>query len=513
MPVDSPLALSRTLVTALLITGAVTLAGCQGENASAGDPPALTGLLQASNENFDPTPEQTVQTLAATQTPEVAEASASFSSEAAAAENSKTAEEISEPAESDNTESAPDQQTEAEETPESTPATGSPSTTTALAPRDGMLNRQSVLRQIATRYQEGQQPVSDQVEALLSIANQPWNFLPLATEFAGTAENSSVYTKSCGTVESRGVDSKLPDMGQHLYARVLSYQLTGDVRYATEARRVLLDLAQSSGFQNVEGKATYSGANQCAHDLGLLLPLVVESALLLEAWDGWTTADRAKLKSWMSSSAYPLTAAIARTRKNNWGSAAAFASWAIAHYMGNSKMPLVEVYPEAQILSAAEARQRHLESQLRIIGNLWPGDSRCPTYGIQSYGGIPDELRRGDTGCDGTSLLSADRAYAYQITQVSELVFHAEALRRHGANDLFQQRLSTGKHALLQAILFVVSNPLGNSFDWSASNLGVLRIANHWYQSDLLCQQLQKGQYFTEGRYLPFTQLTHPDSC
>ncbi|MBX2826188.1 MAG: alginate lyase family protein [Gammaproteobacteria bacterium] len=380
-------------------------------------------------------------------------------------------------------------------------------------PRDGLINSRSDLRDLAAQYRAGNQPMLDNTEQLLAVANKEWSFPTLTTEFAGTSAQGSVYDKSCSPVNQPAEGGFLPDMGQHLYAKVLAYWFTDDELYAESARRILVELAASSGYREVAGEVTYSAANQCALELSWLVPLVIETALLIEGWDGWNSLDRQAMESWLANTVYPVTAAISRTRKNNWGAAAAFASWSIAHYLQSSRLPLVEIFPVEQVLEPADASQQHIDQQLAIMGNDWEGDSRCDQYGIQNHGGIPDELRRGSAGCDGTALLEADRALDYQITHAGSLVFHAEALSRHGNNELYDYTLPNGFPAVLQTVLFVVDNPTGTSFDWKPANLGVLRLLNARYNSGVLCEQLGKGRYFAEGRYLPYTRLTHPDSC
>jgi len=359
----------------------------------------------------------------------------------------------------------------------------------------------------------GAQPHQGNVDELLLIAERGWTHGKVGSRFEGRISGDDTYAKRCAQVSRLDEELVLPDVGQTLYALVLAHVLTRDESFAREARSVLLDFTDSSGFDTVEGEKRYDGSNQCALDVSLLVPSLIDSALLLEAYPGWSVADKRDLQSWLGKKVYPLTAAIARTRKNNWGTAAAFASWSIGHYLSDSVMTLEEVMPLPRSLTPAQAMQAHLQSQLRIIGDDWRGDSACDVFGIQSHGGIPNELRRGSTGCKGTYLLDSDRAYAYQITTTSHLIYHAEALSRQGNNLLYTLPAEDGEPLLLKAIIFVIANPKGKSHDWSATDLGVLRVANAFYDDPRLCAEIDKGHRFAEGRYLSFARLTRPLPC
>lgn len=359
----------------------------------------------------------------------------------------------------------------------------------------------------------GVQPHADNVDELLRIAERGWPHGKMGSRFEGQVNGGDTYAKRCAQLDREATELVLPDVGQTLYALVLAHALSGDERFAREARTILLDFADSSGFATVDGEKRYDGSNQCALDVSLLVPLLIDSALLLEAYPDWSDTDQRRLQRWLATEIYPLTAAIARTRKNNWGTAAAFASWSIGHYLAGTAMTLEEVKPLPRSLTAEQAMKAHLQSQLRIIGTRWRGDSQCDTFGIQAHGGIPNELRRGSTGCEGSYLLEADRAYDYQITTTSHLIYHAEALSRHGDDRLYTMPAEDGEPLLLKAITFVIANPEGKSHAWSSTDLGVLRVANAFYDDPRLCAEIAKGHRFAEGRYLPFTRLTRPLPC
>jgi len=373
-----------------------------------------------------------------------------------------------------------------------------PSPNTANTNVQGLHTSLSELMAIRQRAQNGDQLYEENIDRVVAIATEGWPYGDVSTTFGGTT-GADVYDKQCLKLSDPQMSGIVRNAGSQIFSMVLSYILTDSVSYAADARSILLDFAGSSGFDTVEGRKTYTGANQCAFDISRLTPLLIESAQLLEAYPGWTAADKSRFQSWLASEIYPVTSAIARTRKNNWGTAAAFSSWAIGHYLTGSAIRLNEVYPAANSFSPDEARREHIQTQLDIVGTQWPGDTRCEIYGFQVHGGYPDELRRGNTGCGGTYLYTNDRSYSYQITTMNHLIYHAEALRRHGNNELYSYELSNGNPLILQGITFVIDNANGTSYDWNGENLGVLRIANDFLNDDRLCRQLVKGTFFREG--------------
>ena len=390
------------------------------------------------------------------------------------------------------------------------PKPGVPGDTTV----QGLHISYSELKNISAGALNGNSRYLENTDRITAIANEGWTFGDVGTPFAGTPFIDSVYDKECLRLGEPQIGGILPKAGTSIFSMVLAYILTDNVGYAADAKNVLLNFADSSGFNTViDGTVELNGTNQCAFEIGLLAPLLIESALLLEAYPEWTSADKAKVQAWLATEVYPVTAAIARKRKNNWGTAAAFASWAIGHYLSGSTLVLNEVYPAAQSFSAEQAKDEHLQTQLDIVGNTWAGDTRCENFGFQAHGGYPDELRRGSTGCDGTYLFANDASYSYQITTMEHLIYHAEALRRHSGNELYQYKLSNGDSLMLKGITFIIDNPNGTSYNWKNSNLSTLRIANHYFNDARLCEQLANGIYFREGRYLPFSRLTYPEVC
>lgn len=363
--------------------------------------------------------------------------------------------------------------------------------------------------EIAQLARRGSQPERRLADRIVSDAGERWPHGWVGKRW-GTVQNGR--GKRCVPLDEPKNEHILTTSAYRIYSKALAYNLTGKGIYAKEARRLLMSFAESSGFNEIDGTRNYTGANQCALDLSLFLPLMIDSAILLERYPGWNPYHEDKLRRWLADVPYKTTAAIARTRKNNWGNAAAFASWAIGHYLVGTGMKLEEVYPRRRVLDPREARSEHLRTQLDKMSTGWKGDSRCKRFGVQRHGGIPDELRRGSTGCEGEFLAKTDGAYGYQIAAIRSLVYHAEAVRRHMDNELFRFGKVDGKPALERAIDFVIDNPNGQSHDWKPTELGALRVASHAYPGKAICTQLAKGKtsYYRESLYLPYTKLTRP---
>src|SRR5262249_35588684 len=162
--------------------------------------------------------------------------------------------------------------------------------------------------------------------------------------------------------------------------------------------------------------------------------------------------DKLTFQTWLRDTVYPKVAWASRVRRNNWGSSGSLAASMIGDYLANWDTTLKENQPEARELTPLEAYNEHNDMQLQRMNTVWKGDRRCDIWGIQPYGGIPDELRRGSTGCDGQYLNDNDDSYVYQITEVESLVFHAEFLRRRGDYRIYNNMNADGSGSLLAAI-------------------------------------------------------------
>src|SRR6185503_2954528 len=272
-------------------------------------------------------------------------------------------------------------------------------------------------------------------------------------------------------------------------------------------RSHVLDLVDTRGFRGLTGD--YTGDNQCVLDLSLSIPVWIETARLLEDTAVWSSADTAAFRGWLAVQVYPKVAWASRSRRNNWGAAGSLASDAIASYVNGGVATLEEYSPTRLTLSPAQALSAHVAMQLSRVGSTWVGDAQCAKRGIQWHGGIPEELRRGSTGCDGTFLVASDASRTYQMMHTELLVFHAEALRRRGDLSLYQAKTSQGAPAILQAVLFVVQNPSGGtSWAWDSSRWGTLITAASFYNDTKLRSLATADSTFRGGRTLPYTRIT-----
>jgi hypothetical protein len=348
-------------------------------------------------------------------------------------------------------------------------------------------------------------------EALRREAKRSWRWGSVTGTFTTTLEGGE---KTCHPVGDAGPADTLEEGAPDAYAKILSHHFGGgsdaepDADLAQEARARVLDWIDTQGFHGPGGH-DWSGQNQCILELGISIPVWIETAILLEGTPTWTSADRASFARWLAREVYPKVAWASRVRRNNWGAAGSLSASAIARYVAGWVPELVEVEPEPRTLAADSAWREHDAIQLARIGTHWEGDSECERHGIQDHGGIPDELRRGAGGCDATSIPHEDdRGLTYQTTQVELLVYHAELLRRTGDDTLFSAKTPGGVPALLQSILFVIDNPSpgGASWPWGPRT-GTLAVAYGAYGDSRLLTATQDRSSFRGGRTLPYALL------
>ena len=293
---------------------------------------------------------------------------------------------------------------------------------------------------------------------------------------------------------------------QEAYRKMLAYHLTRNLDYARVAREKVLELTRTGYY----GGEEYSGANECILHLSRALPLWIQAADLLEGTSIWTAADRQQLVTWLARTAYPKVAWVSRVRRNNWGSVGSLAAAMLGDYVG-SNTSLTEVLPVSRVLTGAQAFTDHNAQQMKRLNTQWQGDSKCTIWGIRASGGIPDELRRGATGCTGDYLVTADGAFEYTVAHIDDLVFHAEFLRRRGDRSMYDNRAADGTGSVLSAILFVIANPVDatRSYQWPTYKTGILTVANTYYRNAVIDRAIYTGS-LERGATISFGQLTHP---
>ena len=130
----------------------------------------------------------------------------------------------------------------------------------------------------------------------------------------------------------------------------------------------------------------------------------------------------------------------------------------IADYLKGSAITEFTEY-DGKTHSFAEAWASHNAKQLARMNGSEPMDSQCDINGIQSYGGIPDELRRGSSDCDWKYIDTDDESYTYTHVQIMSLIAHAELAMRRGSSAFWDNVAGTGMGSIKKAIEFVIINP------------------------------------------------------
>lgn len=346
-----------------------------------------------------------------------------------------------------------------------------------------------------------------QVNALVASASQPWPHASLDNVW-GTITNGG--SKQCLIVNDQAAGDVMLSGAYLPFEKMLAYHLTGTIALAQEARDLLMDLSASTGYDTISGTPTYDGSNECARELGDAIPAYIEAAILLEGVSVWSAADRLAFQSWLAIQVYPLVSAISNARKNNWGNGCSLTEWCIGHYLKDSGLMLNQVAPTAMTITPAQARQDGYRDQLRKISQTWPGDTQCSAgYGVQDHGGIADETRRGTTGCNAPSLAAQDASYDYQVVATVHLIRHAEAMKRLANNELYELQLPNGAYVIEQAILYVIDNPVGTSYDWPAFEMGALRAASLEYANLAMHSQIATARDvdIIEGVIMPYYRV------
>ena len=390
--------------------------------------------------------------------------------------------------------------------------TQTPSPTVVPIQDRGYLTSSEDLAFIREQANTGTQPYFTVVNDFLSHISAPteWSYGDIGGQFwvESVDVGGGIIDERCVTDPPYDTDSIMQtDGARTAYRKMLAYHFTQDLNYAQVVHDKLLDLTTTSNF----GGETYSGANQCILDLAFATPLWIQAADLLEGHPIWSQADKFAFQEWLANEVYRKVSWASRVRNNNWGTAGALAASMIGDYLHDTNLTLIEVNPAYLELSPTEAFLQHNEMQLKRMNTIWQGDSQCNIWGIQSYGGIPDELRRGTTGCEGQWLLDTGDSYVYQIRQIEHLVFHAEYLRRRGSMSIYNNVDESGAGSLHKAILFIIENPINPdaSFNWMDSRMGTLAVVYRTYQEQIILDSITNlGNY--GGGMIPSGQVTHP---
>lgn len=361
----------------------------------------------------------------------------------------------------------------------------------------GYMTSPGELAVIKEKAEQGLEPYRSAVRAMLTYeANLAWTYGTISGEQACQETLEPAYIGRGSPV---------------VYAKALAYHLTGDEPYAATVRELILDLIDTTGYGD-----EFSGGNQCILNLSWYIPGWIWAADLIEDYPGWTSADKLAFQRWLIEEVYLKTSWASDARDNNWGAAASYTSVAISDYVHDSGLQLVDWL--GRTWSPAESYAHHNAQQFsRINGTASQMDSRCPESGIRPHGGLPDELRRGSSGCTAQWIVANDASWTYTQVYLQGLVAHAELLYRRGDSSLYTNIQPDGSGSILRAINFVIDNPInpGKSTYFRHNHMPVLELAYRFYRTEAMCAQLHctdPARRFigtASGQLLHYGTITH----
>lgn len=364
----------------------------------------------------------------------------------------------------------------------------------------GYMTTPQELATVSSKAAQDNEPYRSAVESVIAVA--------------GAARAWPYGSLDGGQTCSEPYDPPFLGRGSPLvYAKALAYHLKGEPAYAADVRKRLLDLTDTVWT----GHGELSAANQCVLNLAWYIPAWIWAADLIEGSPDWRPEDKRKFQRWLGAQVYPLTAWASRERRGNWGAAGSAASGTIADYLWDSKVPLAAGAdsgdgPGPTTQTPGEAYWEHRRLQLERMGERWRADAQCSRRGIQWHGGIPDELRRGSSGCDAAWLGDKDASWIYTQIHLEGLVAHAELLLRRGDKAIYElgRENGMGTPLLLRAIHFVLANPVRpeRSHPWGDGHKPTLEITYRYYRDPPTAVQLgiHAPKRFIGG---PSPQLLH----
>lgn len=278
----------------------------------------------------------------------------------------------------------------------------------------GYLTTPNELRIIAQKAAGGLEPYKRAVEDVLNAANDDWDYELDASERCPNSRTPAWLHNERGT--------------RRLYARALAYHLTGDERYAEEARNILERImTQVLIISDLE--------QQCRLNFAWGTPELVQTADLLESyWAGMTcsgpllpvygdvTVGTGECKwlfqNWLAKNPYYIVSYAAEENQSNWGAAATATTAYIADYLWDRPdIQLVQRQPPqlndgvSLSYSPAEAYERSNELALaRMNGyrvdfhsrsscDFMEGSQQDPRWSpvksqITETGIVPEDARR-----------------------------------------------------------------------------------------------------------------------
>lgn len=397
----------------------------------------------------------------------------------------------------------------------------------------------------AWAHTEGLQTNATELGRFLDLAaNEPY-----ATDYdsvighADTARTAWPYDIQAGAWEDDGdycepvgEDLVLNEFRMELAATdILAMAIAGTLGDETAAnfaaaKTRILEFAATEDFEI----ALLSGANQCILDLGEAAFHVFEAAWLLESagYVSWTNANRITLAAWAANEVFPILSWGIDNRKSNWGivtfgSAIAAAAYAQGGHANLTKWNASSVTPAAYISGAGTPLTKWLSDS-----NGDELDSECQDggfdFGLQSYGGLPDDLRRpsdvGTADCEITAMSShsTDAAcsaaancnqsggHFYMQKSLNNLVRVAESLRRLSGPDVFAYDSHVGGDLdIISAAKFATNGDYQTGYIQDTTQ-GFRYVAGSYYRDDGLLGARDDGNVSVRGgRDYAYTRITH----
>lgn len=349
--------------------------------------------------------------------------------------------------------------------------------------------------------------------SLSSHANAAWPY----SITAGAWESDAGVCEPVGATQA-GSEYEVSFAATDIFAMALSGYIESNATLKANARTRLLELTAITDFE----AADLSGGNQCILDLGAAATHIVEAAYLLEnmGYSSWTAADRLQLVNWLSSEVFPLVSWGITSRKNNWGIVTFASALAIASY-ANNVVGTINLYDGSTITPAD-----YLNSASALLAK-WLStasgdelDSDCQDagqiFGLRSYGGFPDELRRtGGTGnCSQTSLAfdGTGTAKFYSQKTTAGLAHVCEILRRLDGDGsrCFDMTSHGGDSTALYDAAQFASGTTFQTYALDDNTQGYRYVGGAYYADTALRAALDDGSVSVRGgRDYAYTRITH----
>lgn len=388
----------------------------------------------------------------------------------------------------------------------------------------GYLTTPAELRTIRDKAAKGTEPYRSAVRQVLADAIQPLPSSPTGQVTCPGADDPEFLHRGAVLV----------------YAKAIAYHLTGDAAYARGAREGIETLMKISGFGRMGN--TSGDDRQCQLNVSWKIPGFVRAADLLEDEPGWRAAGtKRRFQEWLANVVYPLVSYTAEVSVSNWGAAATNTEAHIADFLWDRPdLALVTHNPPGSATptisrKTGDAYRHAIELALaRMNGERAEAESgsskSCDAepFGksmIRPDGGIPDELRRGTTGCEGRRIAENDRSNMYSQTHLQNLIAQAELMLRRGDRRLYDniqtttsmakftdargrqqmKPLPAGRGSLKQAILFVLQT--SNQPPRALRSAG--EVAYRYYRHPAMLRAVEATRPNSGDRAMSYETLTH----